>query len=560
MKTKSHRIKLVMSVFALCALFFALFYLHFIEDREEILDYYEMSDHWDIETESEKNLDSSLEDTSFKTLERGDYVIFSTTIPETNITNPMIRFFSNHCSIEVYIDNDLIYEYGLERTIENKFIGYGFHYVALPPNSAGKKLVAREIASESVGVNHVHVPIIYDSTKYMVQYAGANKLLLALNIFMMVMGFGLFILALINYCISRRGMQLASIGGFAFFLSAWSMGSYHLYDIFTNDILLKNYMEYYALFFTPLFFLIYFWTDLKSRETNSIRITYKALVVAQFLFIIVVSITHILDLIHISAAIWGQLILILAEAIGILWICVHDIIHKNIPSKALFLGIISITVFALIDLIIFVSIKLGVETNGSYFSSVTCLGGIVFVVCLVWDSYLQNEKIKEEVYKMDALQKLAYTDPLTGVPNRRKFEDIIQELEKKNEDFALAAIDVNGLKYVNDTYGHEQGDLLINSMADCLKKTFGEESTIARMGGDEFAVIIPHERLKELESIFWRLQEEIGLKKEEIPELNLSAAYGYCKRSEFPSKGVKEIYRVADSRMYARKAQMKKEG
>ena len=104
------------------------------------------------------------------------------------------------------------------------------------------------------------------------------------------------------------------------------------------------------------------------------------------------------------------------------------------------------------------------------------------------------------------------------------------------------------------------GDLLITSMADCLKKTFGSNSMIARMGGDEFAAIVTDLQYKDMDSIIWKLQSEIEIKNEEQPMLHISAAYGYCKRSEYPNMNAKEIYRIADSRMYVRKAQMKREG
>ena len=205
----------------------------------------------------------------------------------------------------------------------------------------------------------------------MVNYAAANRRLLSMNMFLMVLGLGLIVFGIVLHLTKQKALRLASVGGFALSLSMWSMCSYHLMDIFTNDMVFKNYLEYYSLFFAPLFFLIYFWTDLKNRDTISIRATYKSLVVSQILFLIVVTIAHATDKLHISAAIWGQLALIIMETVGILAICLNDVIHRTFTSKALFLGIVSISVFALADVVLFFFQKLGIETNKSHFSSIT---------------------------------------------------------------------------------------------------------------------------------------------------------------------------------------------
>ena len=561
MKTLSQKMKNVIAVITL-AILFVSFVLSIIRDekRETEVPNLELIDHWDLESKDLDLKDVSLTETRFETLMRGDIVTISTVLPDPGIKNPMMRLYTSHCSVEVFLDNEEIYEYGVERTINNKFIGYGFLYFALPYDYAGKKLTIRYMSSESIDTDSLRAPTIYDSTVMMVNYAAVNKRLLSMNMFLMVMGIGLMIFGLVLQIMKQNALRLASVGGFALSLSLWSMCSYHLTDIFTNDMLFKNYVEYYSLFAAPLFFLIYFWTDLKNRDTLSIRATYKSLVVSQVLFIIVVTITHMTDKLHVSAAIWGQIVLIVIEAIGILMVCINDIIHKSFTSKPLFLGIVSITFFALADVVLFVVQKTRIETNERHFSSITCMGGILFVVCLVWAYFKEYEDAKEDAIKTEALQKLAYTDPLTGIPNRRQFEDELKEMESGKEDYALVAVDVNGLKHINDTLGHDMGDLLIMSMADCLKKTFGPKTLIARMGGDEFAAAVTKLEYIDMDSLMWKLQSEIEIKNEEHPQLNISAAFGYCKRSEYPDMDAKEIYRIADSRMYVRKAQMKREG
>lgn len=89
----------------------------------------------------------------------------------------------------------------------------------------------------------------------------------------------------------------------------------------------------------------------------------------------------------------------------------------------------------------------------------------------------------------------AYHDFLTGLPNRllfqRKAEAEIEQARQENGRFAILFLDLDGFKQVNDTYGHEAGDLLIQAVAKRLSQHFPEEVTVSRMSGDEFTILLP---------------------------------------------------------------------
>ena len=122
---------------------------------------------------------------------------------------------------------------------------------------------------------------------------------------------------------------------------------------------------------------------------------------------------------------------------------------------------------------------------------------------LLVDDILFAQIVLQDITDLIAIQKelehLAATDPLTGVPNRRKFiEDAQAEFSRAvrhNRSFAVAVLDVDHFKPVNDTYGHDTGDLVLQSItsvvADMLRDTdkFTTEASQARMGGEEFALL-----------------------------------------------------------------------
>lgn len=159
------------------------------------------------------------------------------------------------------------------------------------------------------------------------------------------------------------------------------------------------------------------------------------------------------------------------------------------------------------------------------------------------------ERIVEE-------QENALIDVLTGCPNRRAYENEIKALSEEAlpSDLTYVATDLNGLKEVNDSLGHEAGDRVIIGAARCIESSFGKEGKAFRTGGDEFVVLINAGR-KELKDIL--SSYEAGVKSwAEENMLPLSVSYGYACSDELSGdKTIIEIARMADSRMYQAKAQ-----
>ena len=97
------------------------------------------------------------------------------------------------------------------------------------------------------------------------------------------------------------------------------------------------------------------------------------------------------------------------------------------------------------------------------------------------------------IRRMDKLENRAYTDTLTGLRNRTAYYEYNAVLDRKVEsgeaDFSILMIDINYLKKVNDTYGHEQGNLYLQGAANLIRKVFGGEF-LYRIGGDEFVLIL----------------------------------------------------------------------
>ncbi|MBI2914065.1 MAG: GGDEF domain-containing protein [Chloroflexi bacterium] len=164
------------------------------------------------------------------------------------------------------------------------------------------------------------------------------------------------------------------------------------------------------------------------------------------------------------------------------------------------------------------------------------------------------------VIRTAELQEMASRDELTQLYNRRHFYQFLQsELEKTRVSkgpLALLLLDVDGLKGINDEYGHRVGDTVIANLGKVIAKHVRTSDIAARLGGDEFGVVMPDTDKRGAFSLAQRLWEELGrtpLFEEDGRRVMVSVSIGV---SGFPWGGedVDEMMHWADADMYANKA------
>lgn len=165
--------------------------------------------------------------------------------------------------------------------------------------------------------------------------------------------------------------------------------------------------------------------------------------------------------------------------------------------------------------------------------------------------------------KLEAeLQTLSFTDELTGLHNRRGFFTLVEHqfiIAKRNKkDVVMLYADLDDFKMVNDTFGHDEGDILLREVANILKATFRESDIVARIGGDEF-VIFPSIEQDEVNAdrMVVRLQEKIETYNSQKQNYSLSLSIGIARFEKGFSYTVDDLLSKADHVMYDQK-RMKK--
>lgn len=179
-------------------------------------------------------------------------------------------------------------------------------------------------------------------------------------------------------------------------------------------------------------------------------------------------------------------------------------------------------------------------------------------VCLtamlaIYINTYENQRQQLEKQSIE-LRNIMQTDALTGVFNRRAYYDEINTYadSKQANDLVIVAMDVNGLKKVNDLLGHAAGDDYIRSAAKAIKDAIGQYGHIFRTGGDEFMALL-HCSTDDAKNIETRINNSIANLENSWTE-KMTIAVGVVCCNEMPDVALAEIEKAADKRMYENKA------
>lgn len=172
------------------------------------------------------------------------------------------------------------------------------------------------------------------------------------------------------------------------------------------------------------------------------------------------------------------------------------------------------------------------------------IGGESFLYSIIHDVTEKNRKQKEIEY-------LSFHDQLTGLYNRRYFEEELDRLDvKRNLPLSIIMADVNGLKLVNDAFGHTMGDKLLVASANIIKSVCRKDDIISRIGGDEMVVLLPNTGKNQAYKIIERIRE-IALDSK-FDDFDISISFGVSTKIE-KDQEMETVYKEAEDNMYKNK-------
>ncbi len=172
----------------------------------------------------------------------------------------------------------------------------------------------------------------------------------------------------------------------------------------------------------------------------------------------------------------------------------------------------------------------------------------LYIIALLKDRYGEAES------RSEVLKNLAMLDDLTGIHNRRRIDDLlnvfIQDYRISGKPFSIIMLDVDDLKKINDTYGHDSGDVMLKRVAQVLRQNVRESDHVGRWGGDEFFVLYPDTDKERVQVLTGRLIAALGgADFHPVSKLTLSQGSATCE----PQDTAASLWKRADEALYLAK-------
>jgi len=178
---------------------------------------------------------------------------------------------------------------------------------------------------------------------------------------------------------------------------------------------------------------------------------------------------------------------------------------------------------------------------------------ITFIKQNIQYTYSQSENENN----IKDVKKLYYKDKLTGLYNKNFFEEELSRLDTKRQlPISLIMGDINGLKLINDAFGHNMGDNALKKAAEIMTGSFRDEDIISRIGGDEFVVLLPKTTGETAIDIVERIKEKCDMNTLDYVKINIS--FGVATK-ETVDEDIQKVLKKAEDRMYFKKLKESKE-
>lgn len=513
----------------------------------------ELNGPWNFTYNGELRENVYIDQLSFDVTQPNDVLELTTKLPKLTPT-VTLRLWMCHSAIDAYIDDEQIYSYGHDALKNYTMVGSGFYFIQLPQDYYGKTLKIVLHVGEVDAFSCFDPIMLSDSSIVVNAFLQDRFMYIISGVFLLVFGLSGALMALFFVGSSKAFRRLVMMFIAAALMGIWTLSNKGILQLFGLHYQFVQKLEFITLFLSPIPILLYF-----MDVVNEWKVIKRILLV--LLYTIVVSDTVVLiaewtDKIHFQNYLPFFHILSALMILLLFVISIKCIMSKDSSTYSIVVGGLGMLLGGTID-IVFFYLRKYFEFTGFYIDSATAFGELIFFVCMVANYFMTIMKRTVDGAKTEMLENLAYHDILTGLLNRLRFEELLDEMDKLNTDYAIMYFDLNGLKAMNDQNGHEAGDGLIKQFSECLKKAFGENSQVARMGGDEFAALFPGATKQSVLQLVERLQNEMKIHNEQY-EIKLDTSIGVAFRKEVHDGKSRSVLKLADARMYHMKRQIKR--
>jgi len=448
-------------------------------------------------------------------------------------------------NVAVHLEDQLVYTFNYDDELAYASM---WHFVELPSHSESDQL-SITYSSPYSSMSGVVNPVYYGdmSSLYMHLF---NSLGIRLVIGLLTIGLGLFLVISSVFTKRARLEGYAYLGGFILFNGLWVISESRMLQLFTNRVFLLGALSYIALVMQIFPLALYVRNNVVKSFKNAVTL-YAVLALLWIPLVIGLHLSGVLDFFE-SSVITVAFIVIGLFHLAVIFYLDYKRNHNQKIKKLIKYGII-ILVAAVLEAIVYFS---GNFDNTSVFVTT----GIFFIIILVVINYVRFiiNSYKME-YEKNIYEALAHRDGLTKAGNRLAFErdfNNISETLKTDEAIRIIYFDLNNLKHINDTFGHDIGDEAIINTYHVIKNVFGKLGHIYRLGGDEFICMISDCSEEICETLHQSLEQAVSeVNKKTTYPFELS--FGFSLYKAYSNLTLSDVLKMADQNMYIDKRKRK---
>ncbi|WP_027205667.1 GGDEF domain-containing protein [Butyrivibrio fibrisolvens] len=515
---------------------------------------------WSVHRGDEIYRDVDLHEYDLGVSRHGQVITITNNIDVTDKKHSLV-FISKYMSVSVSVDGEVVYSYGPLYEGHRSFVPKKLHFIT-PFTSEGEHVL--NVTYTLFDDDSVYtLPSIYIGSKHDLirSFLSYHRLAIFVGAFFMVYACLLVSLGVFLALIRKRFLPVILSAALSMLFGLYTYCNNDIFCIVSDQDILFTMLEFVSLFLIPLVISVILYSTHpeigNGRQHFIIGINAVIPIVVVFL--------HFTDFLYMNRFIIPVQFIVLVEIILIFPQLIRGYFVKRdkrersedytgIDAENYFImGFIMFITCALIEIVILIFLKsrqyLSLSTYTGNISFLT-LGMLFFVICLFIYYFLNGTDHISTAIVKSQLEGIAYTDPLTGLMNRGMCNKYVETLSGR---YAIVNFDLDRLKYVNDTYGHLEGDRMIKTFAEILSRVFDKADIIGRTGGDEFVAIFKDPEDGLCQNCISELDRKLRIYNDKEDKIRLSVSVGYAYSDETANGEYPDVFHLADVRMYEMK-------
>lgn len=497
------------------------------------------NNNWILTIDAQTYSNVSLTTFTLPKLSKNTTIILRNTLPNEISSIDSLWLQTVYSTLEVSIDGNKIYSYGLDLDKENINVGSGFHVIPFPANSAQKNIELIITTTQKDAFSAFKPFYIQRSIHTLSSFLRRSILPFTSSVFLCFLGIIGTIVCIGALFLKKKILPFFILSFFSFWVGMGVLTNTDLIQIFSSNFTINSYLEYAALYASALSLILFFVVSIAQSKFE--KISSIALITAFSLFCIVSIILERMNIIHIHQTLSYYQIICSAMMVFGLIISIQKIITKN--GRILFssLSFTFLIFFCILDLSRYIIQKYFLPTYPLFYTSLLTIGVIIFIIS---ELLFYFTSMQAEITGLLSVQEHTFTPSnYTFLASKKKIVQTVNELNKNHVYYTFITISFTNVP--NDKEAFVKYGKTITSL---LKTVFDCYGLISYYEDNTFVIVVSEvteTKLKQLIKTFNQLLEYKSL-KQSFPQVKTSIGYAFSYEPNY--KSFKAVFTLAQLR------------